>query len=79
MKQEPNWDRIGEIAQEAKSLKHAGRLDYATFRRMLAEVEAASNGNRQHVNILSSYANIDWVNRLYREEQDARKKKRSVA
>ena len=82
-KREPDWDKIHEIARRAEALKGSGRLDYTTYRALLDEVEVASNGNPQHTDILTSLAKPEWIDRLYQEEQEAkragRKKKRPAA
>ncbi len=71
---DPNWKKLGKIANRAERLKKLGRLDFPTFKVLLEEAETASNGRLEFTDILARFAEKDWIRRLVAEE-----KRRQVA
>jgi hypothetical protein len=47
MPKDPDWDKIGEIATEAKSLRLAGTLTPEKFTELFAASKKACNGHLQ--------------------------------
>jgi YD repeat-containing protein len=71
-RREPNWDELGNIAGRAEAAQKAGRLDYDSWRSLVAEADAACNGYEQYSEFMSHYATSEWLKRLFSEPKQKR-------
>jgi len=58
---DPDWDKIGEVARKAKSLRIAGTLTTEKFRELMSECEKACNGYPQFTECVLMWAPEDYV------------------
>ena len=66
---EPNMDAIRDIATRAEEISRSGKMDRTTWRALLSEAYAASNGRPDLTAFLAPYAKSAWVHELREEER----------
>jgi hypothetical protein len=58
---EPDWDKLGEIAAEAKSLRLSKELTLERFEGLLDAAEKACNGNSRFIESVLLWAPEGYV------------------
>ncbi len=64
MPSSPNWKRFRELGAELSELKASGKWDEKSFRRILAETEAAIGRAGEGAECVLIHAEPEWLDRL---------------